>query len=58
MSYETNPKKNPAARRKRPTITYESQDGTMYQRLDGSIVHRTPYVNKRALRNKYREIAE
>ena len=49
-----NPKKNAGDRRKRPSVVRTSRLGFVYERSDGSVVMAKPYVNKRALRNKFR----
>lgn len=41
---EQNPKKNPEARRKRPSIKMTSQDGMLQWRSDDSVVTRVPYL--------------
>lgn len=50
-----NPKHNPLARRKRPTII--ETKGVLSLRSDGSILTRVRHVNERAKRNKYRREA-
>ena len=51
-----NPKKNREDRRERPSEVRRSPRGNIYMRSDNSIVFVSPYVNKRALRNKYRKV--